>query len=525
MSSDPLLGFHDTAVPRAYAAGMIAVGAVLAGKYQIERVLGQGGMGVVVAAQHLQLGQLVALKFLLPDALRSPDIGERFLREARAAVRLKSEHVGRVIDVGTLDSGAPYLVMEYLEGEDLESFLRTHQRLPIAQAVDFVLQAGEAIAEAHSLGIIHRDLKPANLFLTVRADGTPVVKVLDFGISKATQESADFSLTRTAALMGSPGYMSPEQLRSARDVDARTDVWALGVILFELVTGAPPFSAETLTQLTLRVALDPTPPLGIAAPAGFEDVLRTCLEKAPEARYASVTELAAALVPFGPPNAAELATRISRVQSGLSIPIRIKGGVSSTAPTAAVTAAPAGPLTAAPTTLSSSTGVAQAAATLPATTRRRPALWLGAGALIAAGIAAAVMLNRAPPTTAPIESRGAVRPAATERPALPSALDVAPVPPVRDPTDPLEAAGPAPPAPDAGMSQEAAAPPDPLRPPPPPAATDKPAPLDVASPMSTAGKKPKRGRPGRDEPSPPPAVKAEPAAAPPAADDFSTSRY
>ena len=209
----------------------IEPGQILAGKFQIERVLGRGGMGVVVAAQHLQLGQLVALKFLLPEALRNPEVTERFLREARAAVRLKSEHVGRVIDVGTLDDGAPYLVMEYLEGQDLDSFREEHERLPVAQVVSFVLQASEAIAEAHSIGIIHRDLKPANLFLTVRADGSPTVKVLDFGIAKATEGSEDFSLTKTATVMGSPAYMSPEQLRSARDVDARSDIWAIGVIL------------------------------------------------------------------------------------------------------------------------------------------------------------------------------------------------------------------------------------------------------------------------------------------------------
>src|SRR5688572_16458056 len=154
----------------AYAAPVTSIepGQILAGKFQIERVLGKGGMGVVVAAQHLQLGQLVALKFLLPEAMRNPDVTERFLREARAAVRLKSEHVGRVIDVGTLETGAPYLVMEYLEGQDLDTFRKTHKRLPVPQVVSFVLQAAEAIAEAHAIGIVHRDLKPANLFLTVR---------------------------------------------------------------------------------------------------------------------------------------------------------------------------------------------------------------------------------------------------------------------------------------------------------------------------------------------------------------------
>src|SRR6188474_633246 len=141
-------------------------GQILAGKFRIERVLGQGGMGVVVAATHLQLDERVALKFLLPDALANPEAVERFAREARAAVRIKSEHVARVSDVGTLESGAPYMVMEYLEGTDLASYLRARTRLSIDKALHFVLQACQAIAEAHQIGIVHRDLKPANLFLT-----------------------------------------------------------------------------------------------------------------------------------------------------------------------------------------------------------------------------------------------------------------------------------------------------------------------------------------------------------------------
>ncbi len=158
-------------------------GDVLAGKFRIERVLGQGGMGVVVAATHIQLDERVALKFLLPEALINSDAVARFAREARAAVKIKSEHVARVSDVGTLESGSPYMVMEYLHGQDLADWVRDRGAMPISDAVEFVLQACEALAEAHALGIVHRDLKPANLFVTLRADGTPCVKVLDFGIS------------------------------------------------------------------------------------------------------------------------------------------------------------------------------------------------------------------------------------------------------------------------------------------------------------------------------------------------------
>src|SRR6266545_1957947 len=185
-------------------------GDTLAGRYRVERVIGMGGMGVVVAARHLELHHLVAIKFLLPDVLENQDAVGRFTREARAAVRIQNDHVARVTDVGTLDNGAPYMVMEYLDGADLEQFARTRGPLSIEDCTDFVLQACEAIAEAHGLGIVHRDLKPANLFLVQRPDGSRIIKVLDFGISKVT--GAGNSVAPTTAMLGSPPYMSPEQL-------------------------------------------------------------------------------------------------------------------------------------------------------------------------------------------------------------------------------------------------------------------------------------------------------------------------
>ena len=291
-------------------------GEVLAGKYRVERVLGVGGMGAVVAAHHVQLDTKVALKFLLPAMLEHPEAVGRFAREARAAVKITSEHVARVFDVGTLESGAPYLVMEFLEGVDLGSRLRQRGPLPIEQAVDFVLQASVAIADAHSLGIVHRDLKPANLFCVLRNDGTLVIKVLDFGISKTTQHSASdavSSMTQTSAGMGSPLYMSPEQMQATRDVDAQTDIWAIGVTLYELLAGAPPFTGESYAEIAIRVATAPLAPLRSRrpdAPAGLEEVVGKCLAKDKSRRFSDVAEFAEALAAFGSPRSRASVERI-----------------------------------------------------------------------------------------------------------------------------------------------------------------------------------------------------------------------
>jgi serine/threonine-protein kinase len=290
---------------RAEQLAGVLEGQILAGKYRIERVLGAGGMGIVVAARHMQLEETVALKFLLPAALDNPEAVVRFAREARAAVKIKSEHVARVSDVGTLPNGVPYMVMEYLEGEDLAAWLKQRGALPIDQAVEFVLQACVAVADAHALGIVHRDLKPANLFCIRRSDGQLSIKVLDFGISKMTDSSglASGSPTRTSALMGSPLYMSPEQMRSAKDVDAQTDIWALGVVLFELITGHPAFLGESVTDVAIKVANEQPPSVRSFrpdAPAGVEAVILRCLQKERRQRYRNVAELAFDLLPFAP---------------------------------------------------------------------------------------------------------------------------------------------------------------------------------------------------------------------------------
>ena len=308
-------------------------GDVLAGKYRVAHVLGVGGMGVVVAAHHIQLDEKVALKFLLPSALRNAEAVARFEREARAAVKIKSEHVARVSDVGTLENGSPYMVMEYLEGTDLAGMLEKRRSLPIEEAVEFVLQACEALAEAHVLGIVHRDLKPANLFCIRRADGRMSIKVLDFGISKLTSPGQDASMTRTTAIMGSPLYMSPEQMQSSKRVDARSDIWALGVILFELVTGRPPFDADAVTELIIKIATAQPVAMGSIradVPAGLERLIMRCLEKDAERRFRNIGEFALALENFGPKRARASIDRIlgTMEAAGMSaLPASSSGGI------------------------------------------------------------------------------------------------------------------------------------------------------------------------------------------------------
>jgi serine/threonine-protein kinase len=297
-------------------------GDLLAGKYRIERILGAGGMGVVVAARHIHLDERVAIKFLLPEMLSNADAVTRFGREARAAVKIKSEHVARVSDVGTLDNGAPYMVMEYLDGSDLSDWLHQRGALPIDQAVEFLLQAGEAIAEAHTLGIVHRDLKPANLFVVRRSDGTLSVKVLDFGISKVASATG-FDMTKTSSVMGSPLYMSPEQMQSTKDTDARSDLWALGVILYELLSADSPFQGNTMPELVARILSAPPEPLRTRrpdAPPALEAVILKCLERDRTRRYQTVGELALALMPFAPKRAKTSVERIYGIMKAAGIP-------------------------------------------------------------------------------------------------------------------------------------------------------------------------------------------------------------
>lgn len=298
---------------------LLKVGDLLAGKYRVERILGEGGMGVVVAAHHELLDQHVAVKLLYQD-IADREAQSRLLLEARAAAKLQSEHVARVVDVDTGADGLPFIVMELLEGADLCQIADARGALPRWLVVDYVLQALEGLAHAHARSIIHRDLKPSNLFLSNRADGTQIIKILDFGISKSMEQDASKipkrqqQLTGGRAVLGSPPYMSPEQVRSPKTVDHRTDIWSLGIVMYELLTNSMPFGGdqiqETFAQI-LEKQPQPIRQIVSGVPEGLEQVVMRCLSKNRDDRFADVGELARALVPYGSGTWIQSADRIA----------------------------------------------------------------------------------------------------------------------------------------------------------------------------------------------------------------------
>ena len=314
MREQQLLERHDEDLPVTSAGGPsivggggaspsppVRVGEIIAGKYRVERLLGVGAMGVVVAAMHVDLHELRAIKLMLPSMLGDVEGVERFLREARAVSKLRSRHVAAVFDVGRLETGAPYIVMEHLEGSDLKALLDQRGVLSAGEAATYISEACEALAEAHAAGIIHRDLKPANLFVATRSGAAPTIKVLDFGIAKMAGAAGAMEMTSTKEVLGTPLYMAPEQMRAMRNADARSDVWSLGVILYRALTGKLPFDAQTLTELCMAVLTDtPARPSALRPdlPPGLDAVILGCLEKDPARRISGAAELAMALAPF-----------------------------------------------------------------------------------------------------------------------------------------------------------------------------------------------------------------------------------
>jgi serine/threonine-protein kinase len=284
--------------PLALDAGSPAPGDALSRRFRVDRVIAMGGMGIVIAAHHLALDTRVAIKLMRPELRARKDLVRRFLREGRAAARLHSRHVARVFDVATLDDGAPYIVMEYLDGIDLAAWLVQRGAAPVSLAAAIIVQASDAIAEAHAAGIIHRDLKPSNLFLT-QDRGELLAKVLDLGICKLLAPVDDLRDTSAGSgALGTPLYMAPEQLAAARRADARSDIWSLGVILYELVTGRVPFPGRTVAEVRERTTQDPGPPSCAGVPEAFEAIIRRCLAKDPAQRFQRVGDLVAALAPF-----------------------------------------------------------------------------------------------------------------------------------------------------------------------------------------------------------------------------------
>jgi serine/threonine-protein kinase len=317
------------AVMKSDSDGLRAVpgrGALVQGRYLVTGELGRGGMGVVLAAHDEMLGRDVALKVVLPRMTRSVEIVERFTNEARSLARLESRHVVRVLDFGTISeplasAGLPFMVLELLRGEDLFSVAAREGGLSPGRVVSYMLQACSGLAVAHSLGIVHRDLKPENLFLAIEPDGGECLKVLDFGIARS--HSRPRPLTRGKVGVGSPGYMSPEQVEGSAHVDARSDIWTLGVVMYELLSHRSAFSGETPQSLCLQILNSPVEPLAHLRPdlpAALVYVVERCMERDPARRFQNVAELAEALAPLheaSPPSDAERVRRVLEAEAVL----------------------------------------------------------------------------------------------------------------------------------------------------------------------------------------------------------------
>jgi len=299
-----------------------APGAVIAGKFRVEAELGRGGMGVVLRGTD-PTNRPVAIKVLLPEAIAHPEAVPRFVNEARAALELTSEHAVRVYEAGTLENGLPFMVMELLDGQDLATILEQRGKYTVPDACDAIIDACDALAEAHGRGMVHRDLKPANLFAARGGDGRIRIKVLDFGVSKVAAQMRQIALTSTGTALGTPHYMAPEQLKSAKGADARADIWSLGVVLYELLAGTQPFDGKSFGHLFMQiVSEDPTPLAKYRpdVPAGISDIVVRCMKKNRDERYPDLAALVAALARFASPSGQAQAARIASTRGAPVMP-------------------------------------------------------------------------------------------------------------------------------------------------------------------------------------------------------------
>lgn len=392
-------------------AGDVRPGEIFAGKYRIERILGEGGFGLVFAARNIELGELVAVKLLKHDG--DPVTAERFMREARSATKIRGDNVVRIYAVDQLDDGDLYMVMEYLEGRDLRREVVEAGPLQVPDAVDCILQACDVIGRAHAIGIVHRDIKSANIFAVRSPDGRRRIKVLDFGIARSL-DPVDVSLTQSAVMLGSPHYMAPEQMVDGHRVDERADIWALGATLFELLTGRPPFGAGSLPQVVHRVQSQP--PMRLRelrpeAPAGLEAVILECLQKDREKRYPDVGSLVAALEPFAGDVASTLSTNARNakldVEATLQIP-QPKAAPAPAPPRATIPSSPSG--IAAP-------AVAAPVVALPASSPKSTTT-----PLVVAGLAMVVLLAAGVGITRATRSSADAQPPAGEASDAPTAV-------------------------------------------------------------------------------------------------------
>jgi serine/threonine-protein kinase len=478
-----------SAPPSGTTSGLAFVGAVIGGKYRLEEVIGYGGMGSVWSATHLGLGERVAIKLVSLQFARSAEARRRFEMEAKAAAKIRSRHVPQVFDNGTLDDGTPYLAMELLQGESLSRRIAQNGSVPLVEAVGILDQCVRALTRAHALGIVHRDIKPENIYLahSVDGDGT-VVKVLDFGIAKFTVfgEGEPGSSTRTGALLGTPGYMSPEQARGLKTIDHRTDLYSLGLVTFTMLTGKLAFNAESLGDLLLQICVEPLPSLRAAAPhlpTAVDDWFQKACARDPAARHASAQQFIESL----------------RIAAGLSAPQLADGPAGLAGP-----AEPAVPSAASPevaiSAVASVPGVMPVTTSGPVVGASRPAgvpargsvarAWgaaLGVLAAIGATVAVVAVSGRSP-TAAPPPQAGPVSAAAISisQPPPPPVVSLAPV---------------------------VAAPPSST--PPVPAAPVQHNPVTSPAPSGSAGKVASGvGRPAPPAPAPPPAAAPSPVRAP-----------